>query len=353
MQSAPATVATVDFTKDPRGTCGDLHSNFPDDRACIAAPSPDIGYQVHVGPANYDDPDEVAKFVIKPGEEKSECYALRTTNEAEIVYQTSALSARSGTHHIVNTIWSGDMPTGVFDGEICGSNVDPLDANAPKQVASAPGASKPYMERRSVAPEFADVARKLPAKALMLSSMHFYNFTDKDILREYWLNFYYPPKEAEIKRTTEDIAAVGGLGWILNPIPAGADMVYKFECPIAGNGWIYNLNGHFHLHGRHFAAAIKRKGSGMSEKIYEMYDPHEPALFEYNSITTNPMFSDALPGALSGVLPVSDGDVLQWECHVVNDSSRALGYANEVDTAEMCNVYGLAVGTMPVLCANL
>jgi hypothetical protein len=304
-----------------------------------------------VGPANYDDPNEVAKFVVKAGEEKTECYTFRTTNEKDLSYQTSAVSARAGTHHIVNTIWSGDMPTGSFGGQICGSGIDPLDPNAPQQIAAAPGASKPYMERGSVAPEFADVARTLPAKALITSSIHYYNFTDKDMLREFWINFYYPPKDVEIKRTTKDIAAIGGLGWVLNPIQPGTDKVYKYECPIAGDGWIYSLIGHYHMHGKHFAASLKRKSTGMSEKIFEMYDPHDPAVFEYNSVVMNPGFSAMGPGAVSGMLPISDGDVLQWECSILNDSDHPLTYANEVNTAEMCNVYGETVGTMPVLCA--
>ena len=57
--------------------------------------------------SSYDDPAEIAKFVIKPGEEKTECYTFRTPNEQEETYQTSALSGRSGTHHIISTIWSG------------------------------------------------------------------------------------------------------------------------------------------------------------------------------------------------------------------------------------------------------
>jgi hypothetical protein len=346
-----ATPGVVDFTKDPRGSCPDLHTNFPDDHACIAAPPPELGFQIHVGPSNYDDPAEIAKFVIKPGEEKTECYTLRTTNEQELVYQTNALSGRAGTHHIINTLWSGDMPTGTFV-EGCGSGIDPFDANAPTQIGSIPGASKAYMERRSVAPEFADVGRKLPAKSLVTSDMHYYNFTDKDILREYWVNLYYAPKEQEIKRMSQDIAAFGGLGWNANPIAPGTDMVYKYECPITGNGWIINLLGHYHLHGKRFGVSIKHKSTGMSEKVFEMYDPQDPAVFDYNSVAMNPAFSDLSPGATSGMLPVSDGDILQWECHIINDSDVALKYTNEVKTGEMCNTWGFTVGTMPLKCGQ-
>lgn len=346
MQMAPV---LIDHTKDLRGTCPDLHTQFPDDKACIAAPKPSEGFQIHVGPSNYDDPAEVAKFVIKPGEEKTECYTFRTLNEMELTYQAHVLSGRAGTHHIINTMYSGDLPTGTFQVG-CGAGVNILDENAPKQVGSIPGASKAYMERRSVAPEFADVGRKMPAKALVTSDMHYYNFTDKDILREYWINLYYPPPEVEVKRMAQDIVAFGGLGWNLDPIQPGTDMVYKYECPIMGDGWIINLLGHYHLHGKRFGVSVKRKSTGMSEKVFEMYDPADPAVFDYNSITMNPPFSDLRAGATSGLLPVSDGDLLQWECHIVNDSDQALGYTNEVKTGEMCNTWGFTVGTMPLQC---
>jgi hypothetical protein len=326
-----------------------LHTQFPDDRACIAAPKPSEGFQIHVGPASYDDPEEVAKFIIKPGEEKTECYTFRTLNEMELTYQTHVLSGRAGTHHIINTMYSGDLPTGKFEVG-CGAGANVLAENAPMQLGLIPGASKAYMERRSVAPEFADVGRKIPAKALVTSDMHYYNFTDKDILREYWINVYYPPSEVEVKRIAQDIVAFGGLGWNLDPIQPGTDMVYKYECPIMGNGFITNLLGHYHMHGKRFGVSVKRKSSGMSEKVFEMYDPADPAVFDYNSITKNPPFSDLAAGAVSGLLPVSDGDILQWECHIINDSDKALGYTNEVKTGEMCNTWGFTVGTMPLQC---
>ena len=347
----PGQAGSVDAALDPRGSCPNLHTNFPDDFACIAAPPPELGFQIHVGPSNYDDPAEVAKFVIKPGEEKTECFTFRTSNEQEIIYQTNVFSGRAGTHHIINNTWSGDLPTGGFT-QGCGSGASAggRDPSAPMQTGSIPGASKAYMERRSVAPEFADVGRKMPARTLVTSDMHYYNFTDKDILREYWLNLYYAPKEQEIKRISQGIVAFGGLGWNSNPIQPGTDMVYKYECPFMGDGWVMNLLGHYHMHGKRFGMSIKRKSTGMSEKVFEMYDPADPAIFDYNSVTTNPPFSAQAPGATSGVLPVSDGDILQWECHIINDGNVPLTYTNEVKTGEMCNAWGFTVGTQQLRC---
>jgi hypothetical protein len=44
------------------------------------------------------------------------------------------------------------------------------------------------------------------------------------------------------------------------------------------------------------------------------------------------------------MLDVHDGDVLSWECHVVNDSNVGLKYVNEVKTGEMCNLWGASLG---------
>ena len=90
----------------------------------------------------------------------------------------------------------------------------------------------------------------------------------------------------------------------------------------------------------------------MSEKVFEMYDPYDPAVFDYNSITTNPTFSAQAAGATSGLLPVSDGDILQWECHIINNSLVALRYVNEVQTGEMCNLWGATIGTEAISCVQ-
>lgn len=342
--------AELDHTQDIRGNCN-LHTNFADDHACIPAPKPGEGIQIHIGPSNYDDPAEVAKYVMHPGQESSECFTLRTPNTEKIIYQTYMLSGRAGTHHMINTIYQGELPTGSFGA--CGGFSEEMDPNAmaPMPVGSLPGASKAYMPRGKVAPEYAHVGRVLEANALVQGDMHYFNFTDKDILREVWLNLYFAPKEQQITTYSDQIRGFGGLGWSFEPIEPGTDMVYKYECPIAGNGKIMSLLGHYHAHGKRFTASLKRKSSGMIEKVFEMFDYLDPATFEYNSITTNPMFAPNTAGAYSGILDVKDGDILQWECHIINDSDVALPFTNEVKTGEMCNVWGYSIDTtMPITC---
>ncbi|HKP58533.1 MAG TPA: hypothetical protein VJV78_17525 [Polyangiales bacterium] len=318
---------------DLRGKCG-LNSGYPSDDACISAPAEAEGMQLHVGPAKYDSMADVSKFLMQPGDESSQCFTFQTPNDKDIYYQGSVLSGRAGTHHIISTMYqSGSIASGGF-GACSG---DPT-----KALGSIPGASKSYMPRTPVAPEYSDVGRKIVAKATIQSDMHYFNFTDKPLMREYWLNIYYVPAES-IKREALQMRGFGGLGWSFQPIQPGTDKVYKYQCPVKGNGYIMNLLGHYHAHGKRLTASIQRK-DGKLEKVFEMYDYLDPASFDYNTVVDNPLFADGKSGATSGQLAVSDGDIVMWECHIINDSNVSLSYTNEVKTGEMCNLWGASVG---------
>jgi hypothetical protein len=337
-KSKPESTGTYVEYPDLRGSC-DIHSNYPDDFACVPPPAKGEGFQIHVGPSNYDDPEEVAKFILHPGEERSQCFTFRTPNEEPVYYQTALLSGRSGTHHIINTMYDTELEEGSFGP--CGAGGDA--GGMEDSLGSLPGASKPYMPRLHVAPENEHIGRTIKARTFAQADMHYYNFTDHDIVREFWLNIY-TVDGAKITSEAEQIRGMGGFGWNRTPIPAGHDEVYKYACPIKGEGRILSLLGHYHAHGKRFTASLTRASGGEPEKVFEMYDYLDPATFEYDSKTQNPTFSDVAPGATTGMLDVHDGDTLAWECHIVNDSNVGLRYVNEVKTGEMCNLWGTSIG---------
>ena len=93
---APDKAGAIDWHADIRGLCTNVKTNFPGDEACIPAPPAGEGMQIHIGPSNWDDAEEVAKYVLHPGEESSECFTVRTPNDKAVVYQTSVLSGRAG-----------------------------------------------------------------------------------------------------------------------------------------------------------------------------------------------------------------------------------------------------------------
>jgi len=336
--AAPAVSSTGAVAyPDLRGGCT-ISSGFPDDHACIPAPPANEGIQIHIGPKDYNDPAEVAKYIMKPGEESSQCWTYRTVNTEEIYFQSYVLSGRAGTHHILGSALEGDLPVD----EGFGRCADTREGSGVTNLGPMPMATKAYMPRTQVAPENKNIARRLPAHVLAQADMHYYNFTDHDIIRELWINLYTAPKE-QITGEMLRVRGMGGFGWNEEPIAPGTDMVYQYECPIAGNGRILELLGHYHAHGVRFTSSIKRK-AGNVEKIFEMYSYEDPAGFEYNSVAKNPPFGPTTAGAFTGILEVQAGDVLAWECHIVNDSDQPLHYTNEVKTGEMCNLWGHSFG---------
>lgn len=324
---------------DPRNGCPDLNSGFPGDEACIAPPPEGEGMQIHIGPSNYDDPEEIAKFTVAPGYDGNECWNFHTPNGEKIYYQTYVLSSRPGTHHIINTMYITEVEDGGF--VACRDGGTGMNSDI---IANLPGASKPYMPRTKVAPENAKLGKPITANAASQADLHYFNFTDDDVLREFWLNVYFVP-ESEVDEEPLQIRGMGGFGWNANPIPMKPEeQIFAYTCPISASGRILSLLGHYHSHGKRQTAWIKRK-NGERQKVFEMYDYTDPRTFVYNTITTNADFSATADGAVTGILEVEAGDSLDWECAILNDDQPdGLRYYNNVKLGEMCNIWGETLG---------
>jgi hypothetical protein len=332
---------------DIRGTgpCADLNTPYPGDETCIPPPEPGEGIQIRIGPEDYNNPGD---YEFPPNMEHSLCRDFVTPNTEDIYYQSFVLSARPGTHHIINSCFANFTanPAQAFHSCIAPAGVaDTSGGDMP-----IPGASKPYMPRPPLAPENVGLGDVLPANMNCQADMHYFNFTQAPVLKEFWLNLYTIPEE-EVTQRAEQIRGMGGLiSWLLGGIPPGTDMVYQYQCPVGtptgDNPRITQLLGHYHAHGVRFTAWLNEM------KVFEMFDYSEPKIFHYNSVTQNPDFAPDLmqAGATSGPLPLAAGDVLKWECHIVNDSSVTLRYTNEVETGEMCNLWGGSVDVPKIDC---
>jgi len=309
-----------------RGMCASFESGYVGDEACLPPPDPDKGFQIHVGPSDYDDPAQVEQFIFNPGQESSECYLKKLALDHNAHYMVYELSGRPGTHHIINTLRTDDAPEGwgTCSG-LGGSRIG--------------GASKPHMPPLPIAPENEGLAFALTANQQAQHDMHYFNFTEDPILREFWMNVYFVADEA-VKQTPGRVAGLGGFAYSIQP---GTHQVYAYECPITTAGRIITLLGHTHAHALRETAHIRR-ASGERDKVFEQYDYLEPQVFMYDTVTTNPEFSVSNPGAWTGLLEVSAGDVLEWECEVHNTSEMILRYTNHVMTGEMCNIWGTTVG---------
>jgi hypothetical protein len=80
--------------------------------------------------------------------------------------------------------------------------------------------------------------------------------------------------------------------------------------------------------------------------FYEVYDWHDTATLAYDTVTDNPSPDPKTltPGGMSGIVDVKDGDVLEWECEIHNTTDVTLRYRNELNTGEMCNLFGTYTG---------
>jgi hypothetical protein len=318
-----------------RGMC-DLDSGYLGDDTCLLPPAPGEGIQIRVGPPSYS-AEDVEPWLMDAGEESSQCYFFTTPNSEEVWYQTWELSGRPGTHHIINTALVEAQPDGF---SVC---MDMGLGNSPNTKGLLPGASRAYMPRVQVAPENEQLGAMLEPEQGAQADMHYFNFGQERILREFWLNLYTVDR-AQITEDGNPIRGMGGLSWLLAPIQPGTHQTYTYQCPIAADGRIVRLIGHTHKHGIRETAWIVSGDERL--KVFEQFDYLEPQIFEYNSVVENPDFAPNQPGAFTGILNVKAGDVLEWECEVNNTSNVALRYTNFVETGEMCNIWGEAVGPL-------
>jgi hypothetical protein len=322
------------------GSCEGLDTGYLGDDQCLPPPPDGEGFQIHVGPPSYD--PAPAEWLVVPAQEDSTCVDFITPNTEKQYYQTFVLAGRPGTHHIINTMYVDTIQVSPGQYRMCMDGGTGTNSNI---VDNLPGASKPYMQRYKVAPENMHIGRSVPPMSPSQADMHYFNFMeDTTLLREFWMNIYIVPAD-QITEESQQIRAMGGITWLFAPIQMmETEQLFQYECPIEGAGRILSLLGHYHAHGVRFTSHIRRAG-GERQKVFEMYDYNEPAEFGYNSIADNPDFSPNAAGAVDGMLEIMPGDVLEWECSILNDDQPGgLFYTNEVKTGEMCNLWGASTG---------
>src|SRR5690242_13845348 len=81
--------------------CPTHDTGFLGDAVCIEAPSAAEGFQLHYGPTDYDDPDDVSQFVLDPGQETNDCFFQVSPNEKGVYYGGYDLHMRPGSHHLI------------------------------------------------------------------------------------------------------------------------------------------------------------------------------------------------------------------------------------------------------------
>jgi hypothetical protein len=105
-------------------------------------------------------------------------------------------------------------------------------------------------------------------------------------------------------------------------------------------------------HGRRFGVWLQ-KASGEKITAYESFDWEDIPVYQFDSVSMNPVPNVAAhtDGSWSGLLMLSKGDELHFQCEINNDSTRALRFADEAITGEMCIMFGSYTGANP--CATV
>ena len=123
-----------------------------------------------------------------------------------------------------------------------------------------------------------------------------------------------------------------------------ARATFKGTKSITGGG-VLTLYGHRHSNCVRFAAYLTHGGQKVT--LIEDWNWEEPAVLEYNSVTTNtpPDAARKAAGGFTGKVDLAVGDRLEWECEVVNNRTVPITYGeNEGATSEMCILVGDAIG---------
>jgi hypothetical protein len=309
--------------------CG-IHSGWPGDEYCLLPPKEGEGIQIHIGPTDYKNAAEVAKYTIKAGQEFNNSVIAPINLTEQKWFQRIQVQMRPGSHHWISTVVEGKPEAKFYDDTGCGGAVGKGSLGGGQNlVYDNPPGGVP-------APENAGLGRSVEGNSSLCMNLHAYNFTDREQLREIWINIYFIEEE-KVTQRAQGIGMVGGLGLSVGPRQK-KDLTYSGR--FQADGRIIQLFGHRHAWTPRFAVWLKDK------LVYDSWSWEDSVTYNYDSITMNPPINTAgmTDGAVSGVLEFKAGDDLKFTCFIENDSDNTLGFSNQVYEGEMCNLWGSSVG---------
>jgi hypothetical protein len=293
--------------------CG-LETPYDGDEYCILPPPADKGFQLHIGPSNYENPSP--EYLLQPGEENVVDMSGVSGNDKEIYYYYRQYRMRPGSHHVIIT------------------------TNG-RRLGGTQNLAKDNPDFGEIPAENEHIGLPLEAHAPLNANMHYYNFSDKPIIRELWVNFWYKDA-AEVTEPAREVFSPTGV----TAAVAGSHVVVGASCPVTGDGRLLSLYGHRHLNNVRFS--VYRNRGGDRQLVLEDYESEHPSVFEFNSIAKNdpPNPMTKTPGAFSGMLDVQIGDSIDFECEIVNMTDKNFTGQNEAADDEMCILVGDSVGSV-------
>jgi hypothetical protein len=304
--------------------CG-LQTQWAGDDRCIPPPPSDLGFQVHVGPADYTNPDPT--YIMQPGSEITSDFPSNSSNTDMRYFYYRQYRMRPTAHHMILT--TSDASTATSAGSLG------------RRIATA-NLSGDYPVNGMTAPENVGVGSPIGPNASINTSLHSINAGTTTQIREIWVNFWY--KNA--KDVTEPATPWFKIGSSSFAIPPGADTVLgPYSCSVTSAGRLLWLYGH--RHANNVAFEVNRVRGAQQDLIYAGYHWDEPITLQYDSITKNTVAdpTQGIEGGWTGVLDLQAGDSISWSCHIINKQNTTLTFTNQTYLGEMCIVDAEAVGT--------
>lgn len=319
--------------------CPSIDSGFDGDEYCLAPPDPSVGYQLHVGPSDYSNPDEIAKYLAEPGLETNWAEVKAAPNDVMVYWDGYYSHMRPGSHHfILFALSSGsDVPTDTGPMTNGGGTESAVGALGGAFIA---GATRAVQDALANSDEPGVATETYPHQSFAMN-LHFINTSDHPLLQEIWVNFHEIP-EQNIVAWKRAITWYGGLGMNIPPATSYTlDSGPTCTTPAgAANLRIQGVTGHVHANTLEYSASMYR--NGQKTLLFQDFDWHEPREFRFSSLVDNgtPDPTTKTGGGYSGVLPIEPTDTFSWECEGFNQSNVNLTFSNKVYDGEMCNVFG-------------
>ncbi|HVW24914.1 MAG TPA: hypothetical protein VHC69_06060 [Polyangiaceae bacterium] len=348
--------------KDKAEPCKNpINTGFPGDDLCLDPPKD--GFQLHVGPSDYTDPDEITKWTLPPGGFPGQgpdinfCYYMKTPNDTDIYTSEYYAHMRPGSHHYIMF--------GVANGNVPDSTGPDSCAARDAQIAGGAnflsGATREVQNATMFgdAPEDTGLGSPIEAHKQLNMNLHFVNITDQPVLEELWVNMIEKPAD-EVSVIVKAIEWLGGLTMNIPPHQDQLLQAPSGSCtgPSTIPDGVRILGVTAHMHANTVRVSMYHQAPGASDKelIFDDFNWSEPTVWLFNSKITNPMPNrDALMSGApkSGDFNVGPQDQFTWECQVDNQTDSTLTFSDKAYTGEMCNIFGMYASpkaTDPWLC---
>jgi hypothetical protein len=300
--------------------CG-LDTGWVGDEYCINPPPEGEGFQIHIGPSNYDNPEP--QFVMEPNDEITEQFDAVSGNSTDKLYYWRQYRMRPGSHHLI-------VSAGGFGG---------------RRLGGSQNAAKDNPTAGVIAPENQGVGMPIGASTPLGIQLHYMNYTEAPIIKEVWVNFWYRDP-ADVTEPTMEVFSMSPM--FVSP---GQHVVIQGTCPITETGRLLTTYGHVHANNNRFSAWRVR--GAQKDLLYESFDWVHPAVLEYSSIVPNTPSDPATKtsGGWNGIVDLMPGDDIYFECEITNATQNVFVGRNEAKDDEMCILVGDSVGArVPIAC---